>query len=281
MPDRQSPTLRRRRLSMELRNLREAANLSSTEVAKRLEWSAGKLTRLERNEGKRPDPRDVRDLCEVYGADDTLRDYLIQLARDGRMRGWWDPYHSMLSEELSTYIGLEAEATAVLSFEPLMVPGLFQTEEYARAVIQGGPAELSDEEVETRVDIRMRRQKALREDPALRVVAVMDEAVLHRQVGSDDIMTAQMDHLRQVARLPRVTLHVIPFTAGAHASMTSSFHILQFPEPTDTDAVYVDLVAGEIFMEAPEEVDRFHLAFTHLVGSAASTRDTLALIADR
>ena len=281
MPDRQSPTLRRRRLSTELRRLREEAGLSSTEVARRLEWSAGKLTRLERNEGKRPDPRDVRDLCEIYKTDETLRDYLTQLARDGRMRGWWDPYHSMLSEELSTYIGLEAEAAMVLSFEPLMVPGLFQTEAYARAIIQGGPAEIADDEVDTRVDIRMRRQKALYEDPALRVVAVMDEAVLHRQVGSDEIMAAQMYHLRSLARLPRVTLHVIPFAAGAHASMTTSFHILQFPEPTDTDAVYVDLLAGEIFMEEPAEVDRFHLAFTHLVGSAASARDTLALIADR
>ncbi|MEV5709470.1 helix-turn-helix transcriptional regulator [Actinoallomurus sp. NPDC052274] len=280
MPERQSPTLRRRRLAQELRRLREEAKMKSAEVAAQLEWAPSKLTRMERNEGKRYDVNDIALLCKVYGTDDRLRDHLMQLARDGRKKGWWEPYHAMLSEELTTYIGLEAEASSVLSFEPLMVPGLLQTEAYARAVIRGGPAEISDEEVEARVEIRMRRQRALRDSPALRVIAVMDEAVLHRQVGSRETMRAQFDYLQEIARLPRVTLHVIPFEAGAHAGMTSSFHILQFPDARDPDAVYVDLVAGEMFMEDPEEVERFHVAFTGLVGAARSHSDSLALIAE-
>lgn len=281
MPDRQSPTLRRRRLAGELRKLREAAGRSSSEVTKALEWSSGKLTRMERGEWKRPNPRDIQDICNAYGVTDQRQvDYLIQLARDGRLKGWWDPYHSMLSEQLTTYIGLEAEAAAVLSFEPVMVPGLFQTPDYARAVIRGGPAEISDEEVDKRVEIRMRRQQTLHDAQPLRVVAVMDEAVLHREVGGPDIMAAQIRHLREVAKLPRVSLHIIPFKAGAHAGMTSSFHILQFPEPNDPDAVYVELVAGEMFIEEAREVEAYHVAFTDLVAAAMSHADTLAMLAE-
>ena len=278
MPDRQSPTVRRRRLSMRLRTIREDAGLSSTEVAARLEWSPGKLTRLERNEGKRPDPRDVRDLCEVYGVDEHERDYLVQLARDGRKRGWWDPYDKTLPETTRTFIGLEAEAAAVMIFEPLTVPGLLQTEDYARAVIRGGTTALTDEQVQDRIDARMRRQQALHDDPALEVIAVLDEAVLHRRVGSPDIMRAQFEHLRQVAQLPNVTLQIVPYDAGAHAGMSGSFNILQFPEPSDMDAVFVDLVAGEMFIEEPAEVKRYHAAFLNLVGTAASPRNTLELL---
>lgn len=281
MPDRQSPTVRRRRLSQRLRQIREAADLSSTEVAKRLEWSAGKLTRLERNEGKRPDPRDVRDLCEVYGVGEEEQKYLEQLARDGRKRGWWDPYDKMLPEATTTFIGLEAEAASVLVFEPLTVPGLLQTPEYARAVIGGGTTKLSDEQIQARVDVRMRRQEALREDPALEVIAVLDEAVLHRAAGDPQVMRAQFEHLRQVAHLPNVTVHVLPFDAGVHAGMSGGFNILQFPEPGDEDAVFVDLVAGEMFIEEPVEVKRFHAAFLNLIGAAASPRNTLEILTDR
>lgn len=281
MPERQSPTLRRRRLAQELRRLREAAALRSADVAARLEWAPSKLTRMERNEGKRYDPHDIRLLCEVYGANDRLRDHLVQLARDGRKKGWWDPYHATLSEELSTYIGLEAEAASVLTFEPLIIPGLLQTPDYARAVIKGGPIKVTDERLDTEVEIRMRRKKALYEDPALRVVAVVDEAALHRRIGSDEIHDAQMAHLQELAALPDVTLHVIPFDTGAHAGVSGSFHILQFPEATDFDAVYVDLLAGQMFIEEPGEVAMYHEAFLSLVGQAASPGATLAMLAKR
>lgn len=281
MPDRQSPTLRRRRLAQELRRLREEAELKSAEVANRLEWAPSKLTRMERNEGKRYDVNDIALLCEIYGTDERLRDHLKQLARDGRKKGWWDPYHAWLSEELSNYIGLEAEAASVLAFEPLIVPGLLQTPDYARAIVGGGLATSSGEQVDAKVEIRMRRQQALRDDPALRVVAVMDEAALHRRVGSDEIMRAQFEHLRQLGRLSNVTLHVIPFDAGMHAGVSGSFNILQFPEPTDLDAVYVDLLAGQMFIEEPEEVDTYHEAFLSLVGQAVSPSVTLTMLAER
>ncbi|MCO6007969.1 helix-turn-helix domain-containing protein [Actinoallomurus purpureus] len=281
MPTRESPTLRRRRLAQQLRSLREQAGLKSAEVAARLEWAPSKLTRMERNEGKRPDPRDIRDLCEVYGVDEAQRGYLVQLARDGRKRGWWDPYDKMLPEATTAFIGLEAEASSVLVFEPLTVPGLLQTEDYARAVIGGGTTKLSDEQVQARVDVRMRRQQALYEDPVLEVIAVLDEAVLHREVGGPEVMRAQFEHLRQVAGLPSVTVQVVPFGAGSHAGMSGSFNILQFPEPGDLDAVFVDLVAGEMFIEESSEVKRYHAAFLNLVGAAASPANTLDILTKR
>lgn len=280
MPDRQSPTLRRRRLAQELRRLREQAGLRSSDVAARLEWNPSKLTRMERNEGKRPDPNDIRLLCDVYGVDERLRDSLVQLARDGRKKGWWDPYHAWLSEELSNYIGLEAEASAVLSFEPLIVPGLLQTPDYARAIIGGSSAGAGGEQVDAKVAIRVRRQQALHDNPALRVVAVMDEAALHRRIGNAEIMRGQFEHLQQLAALPNVTLHVIPFDAGAHAGVSGSFNILQFPEPADRDAVYVDLLAGQMFIEEPEEVLTYHEAFLNLVGQAVSSGVTLTMLAE-
>lgn len=281
MPDRQSPTLRRRRLAQELRRLREEAGLKSAEVAARLEWNPSKLTRLERNEGKRPDPNDIRLLCGVYEVDDRLSDRLVQLARDGRKRGWWDPYDKELPEATTTFIGLEAEAAAVLIFEPLTVPGLLQTPEYAAAVIRASAAPLSDEQVQARIDVRMRRQQALHEDPALEVIAVIDEAVLHRKVGGPQVMRAQFEHLRQVAQLPNVTLHVLPFDAGAHAGMSGSFNILQFPDPGDLDAVFIDLVAGEMGIEEAAEVKRYQATFLNLVGAAASPANTLEMLTDR
>lgn len=285
MPERQSPTLRRRRLAQELRRLRDESEKTSVEVAKALEWNPSKLTRMERNEGRRYSVRDIRDLCDIYGVTDQVyRERLEQLARDGAKKSWWDPYDKMLSEATTTFIGLEAEAAKVLVFESLAVPGLLQTQDYAEAIVRSTPTTISDEEIKARVDIRMRRQQALHDHPALEIVAVIDEAVLRREVGGPlrpEIMAAQLDHLAEVARLPNVTLHVIPFAAGAHAAMSGSFNILRFPEPGDLDAVFADLVAGQMFLEEQEEVRRYHDAFLHLVGTAASPAHTLEMLANR
>lgn len=279
MPDRHSPTLRRRRLSAEIRRLRDEAGLSSVEVTKRLDWSSGKLTRFERGEWKRPNPRDVQDLCDVYGVTDARRrEYLIQLARDGRLKGWWDPYHSMLSEAYSTYIGLEAEAATVFNFEPLMIPGLLQTEAYARALGRGNAREIEPSEIDKRIEIRMERQAALRTADALRLWAVIDEAAVRRSVGGPEVMRDQMDAIVQAAELAKVTVQVIPYGVGAHASMTGGFAIIGFREPEDPDAVYVETPAGELFVEDAEEVDRFHVASQHLQSNALSPSDSLAFI---
>lgn len=285
MPTRQSPTLRRRRLSAELRSLRESAGLTSVEATRRLEWSGGRLTKMERGEWVRPNPRDVRDLCELYGVtDERRRDYLVNLAKQGRERGWWHPYRSMMSEEYSTYIGLEAGADTVFTFDQV-VNGLVQTEDYARALLMDGPAEISAEQVQRRVTLRMERQKLItHDDDPLRVWMVLDEAALRREVGGAAVLRGQLRHLLELAKLARVTVQVIPFSKGAHAAVTGAFTVLRFPEPedpgaVDPDAVYVETPAGELFVEDPEEVGRFQIAFQRLQAAAMDPRDSLAFIA--
>lgn len=278
--ERISPTLRRKRLAARLTQLREASSMSAADVAAECEWTAAKMTWIEKNRGKRPSVNDVRLLCKVYGTDEATREYLVQLARDGRKKGWWDAYNETLPNPYENLVGLEAEAETVLNFELGMIPGLLQTEDYARAMIQAGPAEIDAAEVESRVEVRMTRQKALYQDPPLRLVAIMDEAALRRKVGGSAVMQAQMRHLLDVAEdRPRVTIQVIPFDSGAHPSMTGGYVILQFPELDDPDAVYVENAAGGLWLEKATEVADHHVAFQHLLGTAASARDTIDLIA--
>jgi Domain of unknown function (DUF5753)/Helix-turn-helix domain len=279
---RRSPTLRRRRLSAELRTLRADAGLTAVEVDRQLDWTEGKLARMERGVWQRPSPHDIERLLDLYEVtDERHRHHLITLARQGRARGWWHPYREMLSERYSTYIGLEAEAASVLAFEGLMIPGLLQTDDYARALLLGGPSELGQDEIDKRVEIRTARQQLLlREQDPLRLVAVMDEAVLHRLVGGSDIMREQLRRLLELAELPKVTLQVLPYGIGAHPGTGGPFTILEFPEPQDPDAVYVENIAGELLVEDPQDVARFKLAFQRLGGVALNPTDSIAMIRD-
>ncbi|MEW2353347.1 helix-turn-helix transcriptional regulator [Spirillospora sp. NPDC029432] len=275
----QSPTLRRRRLSAELRSLRDQSGLTATQVAKRLDWQTSKLTRMERGEWQRPNPRDIVDLLNVYGVvDERQRETLVVLARQGRQRGWWHAYKDMLSERYSTYIGLEIEASSLRTFQPLMVPGLLQTVDYARALILDGPAEITAEEVERRVDIRAERQKILVGPRPPELSVILDEAAIRRRVGDGEIMRSQLKHLQDAAALPHIGVRVVPFEAGAHAGMTGAFSILSFAEDRDPDAVYVETIAGELFIEEAEEVQSYQLAFRRLNAVALTPRDTLSMI---
>lgn len=279
MAERTSPTVRRRSLAIRLKRLREAAGMSQSDAAKAVEFTASKMTWIEGNRGRRPDPNDVRLLCSAYGVDETVSDYLVQLARDGRKKGWWDPYSEAIPQAYENYVGLEAGAASVLNFEIGMIPGLLQTEAYARAMSKAGPPETPASAIDARVEVRMKRQEALRQDPPLRLVAVVDEATLHREVGGKDVWRAQLHHLRDIAEeFPRITIQAIPFTVGAHASMTNGFAILQFPDD-DPDVVYVENGSGGLWLEDPREITEHHEAFQHLLGSAASPRDTIAMIA--
>jgi hypothetical protein len=277
-----SPTLRRRRLSAELERLRRASNLTAAEAARRLDWNASKLTRMERNEWKRPLPRDVEDLLDLYGLNDAgERARLITLAREGRQRGWWQQYEAGLNEQYAHYIGLETEAMAVVNFEALMIPGLFQTEGYASEVIRGGHAEITDEQIKKRVAVRAERQKVLTRDDPLRFSAVIDEAALRRRVGGPEVMREQLARLLEVAELPKVTLQVIPFEAGPHPGVLGPFAIVKFANPADSEAVYVENLAGQYFFEESEQVDRYQVAFQRLVAVALSPKDTIRHIADQ
>lgn len=261
--------------------------MSAAEAARAVEFTASKMTWIEGNRGKKPDPNDVRLLCtKAYGLDETKKDdaavieYLVQLARDGRKKGWWDSYSDALPSPYENYVGLETGAASVLAFELGMIHGLLQTEAYARAIVEAGSPEITARQTEDRVEVRMKRQEALRQDPPLRLVAVMDEAVLHREVGGPQVMREQLQHLMNLAEeLPRVTIQVIPYGFGAHFSMTNGFAIIQFPEPGDPDVVYVENGSGGLWLENDSEITAHHQAFQHLLGAANNTRATIEMIA--
>src|SRR6266545_4708697 len=269
-----SPTVRRRRLASELRRLREAAQLTIDEVGEKLECSASKISRIETGHVG-VTPRDVRDMLEVYGVDDDERDALVQLAREARKKGWWHAYNEVFT---GAFVGLEAEASSLHTFQALLVPGLLQTEDYMRAVIKAIRPDHGDDEVKKRVAARVTRQNLLTDAVPPEYWAIIDEAVLYRVVGGAAIMRAQLLRLLEVSDLPHVTLQVVPFAAGAHAGMESPFLILGFPEPADPDVVYVENTTTGSYLEEPSDVYRYTLMFDHLRATALNPADTLLMV---
>jgi transcriptional regulator with XRE-family HTH domain len=264
VPEVRSPTVRRRELGALLRKLRTERGLTVEQAADQLLFSMSKLSRMETGHGTAT-RRDIRDLCELYEVTDLReRERMINLAREGKQQGWWQPYDL----PYSTYVGLEAEAASIRTFQPSVVPGLLQTEEYARAVHNAAVPEaslgqLTPDIVEQRVRARLRRQRLLRDNNPLAFWAVLDEALLHRVVGSPMVMERQLAHIVELAELSNVTLQVIPNDAGAHPAPGSMFNILEF-QAAVPDVVYVEGLAGWIYIERPEDVSRYNRVFTRL-----------------
>jgi transcriptional regulator with XRE-family HTH domain len=275
-PD-QNPTLRGRRLAMELQRRREATGLTREEVARQLEWSPSTLFRIETGRS-RPQPGNVRMLLELYGVSGPERDGLIQLTREARQPGWWHSFRDVLPNPYEVYIGLEAGAASIRNFEPVVVPGLLQTADYAREIFRNGPRELERDEVERRVEVRLARQQILSRNDRPRLWAVIDEAVIHRVVGGPDVMRGQLRHLVESAKQGKTTIQVVPYRAGAHAGTIGAFVILDFPEPTDPAVVYVETLAGDIYLEQRSDVDRYTLAFDRLRAASLHPDDSVQLI---
>jgi transcriptional regulator with XRE-family HTH domain len=274
-----TPTIRLRRLAAEMRRLRAAGGLTREEVSERTSMNEATLYRLETARVKRPQKRTLLALLDLYGVTDPHRAELLELGRQGDQQGWLQPYHSELPEEYTTYIGFEAEARSVSNYESLFVPGLLQTEDYARAVIGGVLPMASEHEVEQRVRARVDRQHLLSKSKPLKLWAIVDEAALHRQVGGPEVMRAQLAHLITAAGQPHVTFQVIPFGAGAHAGMPGSFVLMDFPNPADPDVVHVDSLAGDLFLEKEAELRRYRLLFEHLRAVASSPDHTTTMLA--
>jgi transcriptional regulator with XRE-family HTH domain len=274
---RPSATVRHRRLAAQLRQLREAAGLTQEEVAERTGKDRSTLYRLE-SALQRPQRSTLIQLMGLYGVDDAHRAELLTLLKDSGQRGWMQPYRSELPEVYSDYIGFEDEARSISNYQSLFVPGLLQTEDYARAVIQGTLPHATPEEVENRVLARMERQALLRRDNPPRLWAIMDEAAVRRQVGGRPVMAAQLARLRQAAALPNVTVQVIPFDAGAHPGMPGSFIVLDFPDPADQSIVYIDSMAGDLFLEQETEISRYIVMFDHLRAAALRPDETISLL---
>jgi transcriptional regulator with XRE-family HTH domain len=277
MASEQSPTVRRRRLALELRRLREAARLTCEEVAEHLECSASKISRVETGRVS-VSPRDVRDMLELYGVPEQQRDSLVQLSRDSRQKGWWHAYSDTIQPQFATYVGLESAASEIRVYEVNIIPGLLQTADYARTIIRSGTMNGNQEDVDRKVALRMARQPALTRDDPPMLWTVVDEAALRRRVGGTELMRMQLEHVLELSGLKNVAMQVIPFGAGAHPAMGRPFVILVFPERVDPDVVYLEDLTSTLYLEDVDEVDRYNVFFNHLRATALSFEDSAALV---
>jgi transcriptional regulator with XRE-family HTH domain len=277
MTSRGSPTVRRRRLGIELRRLRETAGITIDTVADKLECSSSKVSRIETGHIG-ASPRDVRDILEVYGVTGERAEDLVQVAREARQKGWWHLYGQVLT---GAYVGLEAAAAAIHAYEAQLVPGLLQTEDYAREVIKAARPDITREELDRRIRVRLTRQSLVTQDEPLDLWVILDEAVLHRMVGDASVMRAQLDKLIEMAAYPNVTLQTLPFAVGAHAGMDGTFAILIYEDSADPDVVFAENAAGGLFLEKDDELHRYRFIFDHLRASALPPAQSTDLLARR
>src|SRR5215470_6560214 len=273
-----SPTVRRKRLGIELRRLREQAELTCEDVGQRLECSGTRISRMETGRIS-VRPGDVRELLEVYGVSGAEADSLVQLAREARRKGWWHTYGRVLPTWFEAYIGLESEAVRLRDFQSLVMPGLLQTEDYARAVLRAAPHAGSSAEIDRQVALRMERQKVLSQAAPPDVWVVLSETVLRVHVGGPAIMRAQLRQLADVAERPNITLQVLPFATVAHVHPVSPFTMLEFSDAADPAVVYLEHLTGSLFLENEDEVRRYRVIFDHLRAESLGTGQSADLIA--
>ncbi|XVU26520.1 helix-turn-helix domain-containing protein [Actinoplanes sp. CA-054009] len=268
----------RRELGTELRRLRGERRGAS--VATALGWSESKLSRIETaHTGISED--DLDRLLTIYGVRVEDRDRLRELARRGRARAWWTPYRSSVPDPYDEYVALEAEAVLISEWESQVVPGLLQTDEYARAVIEVGADVGDTETIQRRLALRMARQAVLTREPPPLLRIVLDEAVLHREVGGPEVLRRQLARLVEASERPGVELLVLPFSAGAHAGMTESFMVLEFAPGTRSPIVHIEGLTGGLFRVKPPDVDVYRDGLSDLRERALSAEMSRTAIAER
>lgn len=269
------PTVRARGLRRELKRLRNQAKLNVDDAGKRSGLSGPTLSRIE--SGKRGVTVDeVEHLLDAYQVPLPQQREYLEMAERAAERGWWQAYGSQLTDATQTQIALEEDATTITNFEPVVVPGLLQTAAYARAVISTVGLRATPREVETKVAARMARQAILTKPDPPRLVALFDEAVLHREVGGRPVMTRQLRHLIDATTQPNVTILVIPFTAGAHAAVEGSFAIMEFG--LDPGAVLLEGKTADLFLEEDHEIAAYQDTARILSELALGVDDSVALI---
>ncbi|MGH3319508.1 MAG: helix-turn-helix domain-containing protein [Streptosporangiaceae bacterium] len=279
MPSRLSPTVRLRRLGAELRRMREAGGLTLDQAGELLERSPSSLSKIE-NGRVSIKPRDLRIILDGYAlSDPEKREALLGVARHGRKKGWWVSYSDLLLPAYKDLIALESDAATFRTFETVLVPGLLQTEDYARAVQWGARLATNHEEIDAFVNIRMSRQRVLtREKQPLQLWAILGEAVLLQQIGGRGVMRLQLEHLLEAAELPNVTLQAMPYMAGAHPGVNGPFVILGFPDYSDLDVVLLENLTSSVYLEREDEIALYGLVFDHLRAHAMSPAESLAMI---
>ncbi|WP_367322820.1 helix-turn-helix domain-containing protein [Streptomyces sp. HUAS ZL42] len=270
------PTTRRRQLGADLRRLREAKGLTLEEAGARVGISKATLSRYETKEGTVKWPT-VDALCREYSASDEERGALVELAKGAKIQGWWRSLADPIPDSMNLMLTLEDEVVREDHYACMYVPGLLQTRAYAEAVHRASEVQCLEREVQHMVDIRMKRQELLDRDEPPHIWCVIDEAAIRRVVGGREVMHEQLQHLLALTGRPRITVQVLPFAKGAHAAAVGSFAILRGPEP-DLDVAYVDLLGGGLFMEKPQELDRYRLAFQYLSAQALDLESSVEII---
>jgi transcriptional regulator with XRE-family HTH domain len=255
--------------------MRLEAGKTVQQVADSLLCAPSSISRLETGQ-RGASLRDIRDLCDLYGVvNPAERDRLALLAREGKEQAWWQPFDL----PYATYVGLEAAATAISDFEPGVFPGLLQTPAYARALHEGGMPRLSQPDIEQRIKERLKRQEILARDNAPNLHAVFDESVIRRVVGGPAVMAAQLDRVIESVALPSVTVRVVPFGAGAHPALDSTFILLEFSPPM-TGVVYVEGLVGRMYLERSEDVRRYKEVFERLCEVALNPQESVGLMTE-
>jgi transcriptional regulator with XRE-family HTH domain len=281
MPTSGSPPIRRRRLAAELRRLRERSEKTAEDVGRAVGWSKAKVSRYELAQGGLQ-PTEVERLLEFYRVQGSHREQLLALAEEGTHKGWWESYADILTEGHRDYIALEAEATSILEWQINVVPGLLQTEQYARNVLSAYQevATISPRAIERRVETRLIRQQLLTRDEPLDYVVLLDESVLYRRRGDQSVMRAQLQRLADISKLPNVTIQVLPLKRD-HKLAVDSFSIFQFGKAHETmlhDVVSLEHVSNELHVEGDTDTYQFRLAFNHLAGESLAPQESQDLI---
>jgi transcriptional regulator with XRE-family HTH domain len=274
------PTVLRMMLGSQLRRFRETAGVTPEQAAYEIRASRSKISRMEHGRvGFKG--RDVDDLLTLYGVhDEQIRTRMLAFAEQASTPGWWSKYDDVLPDWFEAFLGLEGAASVIRTFELQFVYGLFQTEDYARAVTLLGNKTASAEEIDRRVSVRLKRQAVLAGPEPPQVWSVMDEAVLRRPVGGRTVMRAQLAHLIEVASHPRVTIQVVPFARGGHAAAGGSFTVLRFAEPEVPDIVYIEQLTSALYLDSREDVDCYLEVMNELSTEALTPARSAALLAE-
>ena len=267
-------------LGGQLRRLRESADVTPDAAAWRIRASRSKISRMEHGRVGFKE-RDVSDLLDLYDVTDKqVIAGLMALATQANAQAWWARYGDILPGWFEPYLGLEAAAQRIRTFDLQFINGLFQTPAYARAVTAIGLRRAPESEIERRVAIRLKRQELLTTPGAPQVWSVIDEAALRRAVGGPEVMLGQIYHLIKMARLPNVSLQVIPFAAGGHDAAGGSFTVLRFSQPDIADVVYLEQLTGAQYLERRADVDHYLDVINRLSASSLSPADTIAFFAE-
>jgi len=278
--DAQGPTVPRMLVGIELRRYREAAGITPDQAAYEIRASRSKISRME-NGLVRFKERDVTDLLTLYGiTDEQIRSRLVTLARQASTPGWWSKYGDIMADWFESYLGLETAASVIRTFELQFVHGLFQTEDYARAVTLLGHTAAPADEIDRRVSLRLKRQDLLASPQPPQVWSVLDEGALRRPVGGRRVMRAQLEHLAEAARLRHVTIQVVPFDRGGHAAAGGSFTVLRFSEPEVPDVVYLEQLTSALYLDKLEDVDHYLEVMNHLSTEALTPAQTVKFMTE-